>query len=219
MNVAAALLLIGACGSASRTITVEPSIEQIVVQVVAGGVSDVLARRTHAADWSGARVYAAVEAEDIRLRIDGQPRTGVLAWAAAAYRVSGYALRRDADGGRSDSGAVDYSYRLRVRGYNIRRTTRVQAGRVSLVTDVYGSIGPRGELYHVRLVVHAVEGVDGTRITGVATGDSEIGKNCRLVSRIASRVISNELDSQLLGRIQSGGIDLYRAGGITEVLR
>lgn len=88
------------------------------------------------------------------------------------------------------------------------------------MTDVYGRIGPRGELYRVRLSIRADEkNLHETVIVGTATGYSAIGKYCRLVSRIASRAIGEQLDSELLGRIQAGGIDLYRAGSVAEVLR
>lgn len=224
------LLLIGACGSASRTMTVEPSIESILVRVVAGGVRDVLARRTHEADWAIDRIYAGLEAEDIRLRIDGQPRTGVIAWAAAAYRVAGYVVDRQS------SGAVEYEYRLRVRGFDVRRKTVIEDGRVLLTTDVYGRIGPRGELHHVCLSIRADEtGLHETRIVGTATGYSTIGSRCWFLRWIAERrarkgkrqplqeyigsEIARELDAQLLGRVQAGGIDLYRAGSVVEVLR
>ena len=262
-SIAAAILILGACGSASRTMVVEPSIESILIRVVAGGVKDVLERRMGkmlSVQVTGQnQSNRAWEMPAVSLRIDGQPRTGVLAWAAAAHRVAGYALDRETGrasepdhGGlagmetqrtglrgsveyairdwmpqwlrSNDSGSVEYSYRLTVRGFNVWRTTRITDGRVVLTTDVYGRIGPRGELYHVRLDLLATE-VDsletghGTRITGHATGWSEIGSRCRIVSRIASRIIGEQLDTELLARIQRGGIDLYRAGGIAEVLR
>ena len=239
MNIAAAILLIGACGSASRTMTVEPSIDRIVLRVILGAVNDyllpVLWDRTAVA--FGDRAGGLPTLQMPSLRIDGQPRTGVLAWGEAVYRVAGYAIdRRTNNGDAAGVGSVEYSYRLRVRGFDIWRTTRIEDGRVSLLTDVYGRIGPRGELHHVQLAIHAVENgrpamegstsrgaktgrQTGTRITGTATGYSTIGSRCGIVSRIASRVISRELDSQLLGRVQAGGIDLYRAGAIVEAMK
>ena len=221
MTTMAAILLLGACGSASRTMTVDASIEQIVVRVIVGGVKDVLRRWDMSAgrgiDWSVLR--------SVQLQIDGQPRTGVFAWTAAAARVAGYAVHRSGTesvaGVRGGvlRGSVEYTYRLRVRGFDIIRRTRIEDGRVSLLTDVYGSIGPRGELHHVRLVLVASDMGNRTRIRGTATGWSRIGDRCRLVGRIVGRVIARELDTQLLGRIQRGGIDLYRAGAIAEILK
>ena len=200
--------------------TVDASIEQIILQCAIGGVKDValpMLRRT-AADRFGTGFDDVCSLSDqftgIRLRIDGQPRTGVIAWAAAACRVAGYVLSTDS----RDNGSVEYAYVLRVRGLDIRRTTRIEDGRVSLLTDVCGSIAD-GKLNHVSLVLIATEDNDGTRITGVATGYSTIGQRCVLVRRIAERAIADALDRELLGRIQSGGIDLYRAGGITEALK
>jgi len=177
-----------------------------------GGVQDVVVGRSHGKNWSAARIYAAVEKADIRLRIDGEPRAG-WAWGVAAARVAGYVLDRQS------SGPVEYEYRLPIRDLDIRRATTIEDNRVSLVTDVYGQIGPRGELYAIRLTIVAVEGADGTRITGVATGYSEIGRRCRLVNRIASRVIADAMGRELLATIQAGGTDWYRAGSVAEVLR
>ena len=231
MSIAAALLLIGACGSASRTMTVDASIEQIVVRCVIGGVKDVALQvlRRGTVDGFGSRFADMRSLSDqltrVRLRIDGRERTGVFAWLAAAHRVAGYAIDRSEDRVQASkvhggSGSVEYSYRLRVRGFDIRRSTRISDGRVSLLTDVYGRIGPRGELNHVSLVLRATESTTArTTITGSAMGETTIGIRCRLVRRIAERAIADGLDRELLARIQRGGIDLYRAGAIVEAMK
>ena len=226
MNVAAAILILGACGSASRTMTVDASIEQIVVRVVAGGMNDATGRLRPMREMRWREIQTTLQRireMQIVLRIDGTERTGVFAWTAAAARVAGYAVSRPKDreqvaSVRGGTGSVEYSYRLRVRGLDIIRRTWIENRRISLVTDVYGSIAD-GKLNHVRLVLVAVETADGTRITGLATGDSAIGDHCRLVRRIAERAIADGLDRELLARIQRGGIDLYRAGAIVEAMK
>jgi hypothetical protein len=230
MSVAAAILILGAAGSASREIVVEPSIKRILVNVITGGVKDVIGKHESGGGGVGGlrmgNALAAWQEAEIRLSIDGQPRSGVIAWIAAAYRVAGYALDRRTEG------TVEYQYRLRIRDFVVYRRTRISDGRVVLTTDVYGHVGPRGELYHVRLVINATEfrlggsgaepalaAKNATRITGIATGYSRIGERCRVVARIAGRQIADAMGRGLLDRIQAGGIDLYRAGSIAEVLR
>lgn len=214
MSITICLLLLGSCGSASRTIEVEPSIERIVVGLVIGGLKDAglrgrlcgsrLAGETHGVRAAIGRIYATVETADIRLRIDGEARTGVYGWAEAIARTAAYA----ADW--RTGGSVEYSYRLRLRGLDIRRTTRIEDGRVSLLTDAYGRLGPRGELHHVSIAIDAREHGPATTITGAIVGHSRIGEKCRLANRIASREISRGLADALLS-IERGGIDLYRS--------
>lgn len=209
MSIAVCLLLLGSCGSASRTIEVEPSIERIVLQLVIGGVRDV-------SDHGNVRGEVRARIERVRstatLHIDGESRTGVYGWAEAIARTAAYA----ADW--RTGGTVEYSYRLRLRGLDIRRTTRIEDGRVSLLTDVYGRLGPRGELTHVRLAIVAAERGPVTRLHGTAKGWSPIGERCNLVNRIASREISRGLADALL-TIERGGIDLYRsADDVIEAL-
>jgi hypothetical protein len=148
----------------------------------------------------------------VLLRIDGQPRTGVFAWAAAAERVAGYVLDRRRDG------SVAYLYRVSVRGYVVVRHTEIRDGRVTLTTDIYGAIGPRGELYRVTLVLRAIENSETkTTITGSLVGYSHIGDRCRIVRRIAERTISREL-AAVLGDIESKARGLYHSGDITEMI-
>lgn len=214
MSITICLLLFGSCGSASRTIEVEPSVERIVVGLVIGGVMDVLGRDS--SQQAGGIWRIPGSAEWPTLRIDGEARTGVCGWAEAALRTAAYA----ADW--RTGGSVEYSYQLRLRGLDIRRTTRIEDGRVSLLTDVHGRLGPRGELHHVRIVLLAEERNDDskgiTKVSETATGYSTIGNRCRLVNRIASRAISRGLADALLS-IERGGIDLYRsADDVIEAL-
>lgn len=207
MSITACLLLLGSCGSASRTIEVEPSIERIMVGLVIGGISDVANRSESKGKVGWDRMAGLVQKKAwpaVALRIDGEARTGFYGWAEAALRTAAYA----ADW--RHSGSVEYSYRLRLRGLDIRRTTRIEDGRVSLLTDVYGRLGPRGELYHVSITIAAREHGPTTTITGAIVGHSRIGEKCRLVNRIASHAISRGLADALLS-IERGGIDLYRS--------
>jgi len=248
MNVLAAILILGASGTATRTVVVEDSIAAIVGRVVIGGVKDAWdAIDRSRGSGTGIRIR---DFEVPSLRIDGEPRTGWAwgiaairvatyairgieqaqaagtatlridgephagwAWGAAACRVAGYCLDRRANG------HVEYCYRLRVRDLDVRRSTRIGDGYVVLTTDIYGRIGPRGELYHVRIVLDAKEQNGRTIIVGTATGWTEIGRRCRLVASIASRQVRSAMDRELLGTIQRGGTDWYRAGTIAEILR
>lgn len=213
MSITICLLLLGSCGSASRTIEVEPSIERIVVGLVIGGVKDAMPGVRKAIDrGNDARSVSRMLPESVTIRIDGESRTGVYGWAEAALRTAAYA----ADW--RTSGSAEYSYRLRLRGLDIRRTTRIEDGRVSLLTDVYGRLGPRGELTHVSISIDAREHGSATIITGTIVGYSRIGEKCRLVNRIASRAISSGL-ADALRAIERGGIDLYRsADDVVEAL-
>jgi len=211
MSITVCLLLLGSCGSASRTIEVEPSIGRIVVGLVIGGVKDVVLGGNYRSGKTSAGSFAN-RVSNAGLSIDGEARTGFYGWLAAAHRVAGYALDR------RTSGSVEYGYRLSLRGLDIRRTTRIEDGRVSLLTDVYGRLGPRGELHHVSITIDAREHGSATTITGAIVGHSRIGQKCRLVNRIASHAISRGLADALLS-IERGGIDLYRsADDVIEAL-
>jgi hypothetical protein len=200
-----AILILGATGQASRETTVPVGIERVLWGVVVGGVKDVLENATGSGE-RGFGALAKLETPRVRLAIDGQPQTG-WAWAEAAWRVAGYATDRRTDG------SVCYEYGLRIRGYDVRRSTRIEDGSVVLTTDIYGSLGPKGELYRVSLEIRAVETGHGTRIRGDVTGYSEIGKRCRLVERVAGRIISREL-AAVLHDIETGGRALYASGDI-----
>ena len=215
MSITICLLLLGSCGSASRTIEVEPSVERIVVRLVIGGISDVANRSESKGKIGWDRVAGLVQKKawpDAALHIDGEARTGFYGWAEAALRTAAYAADWRI------GGSVEYSYRLRLRGLDIRRTTRIEDGHVSLVTDVYGRLGPRGELHHVSITIDAREHRPATTITGAIVGHSRIGEKCRLVNRIASHAISRGLADALLS-IERGGIDVYRsADDVIEAL-
>lgn len=204
-----AIMVLGSEGSASREIVVEPPIAQIVWQCVVGGVKDVWTKferrgtRDRAAfgDWTSPS-----------LRIYGRPRSGIIAWAAAANRVAGYILDRRTDG----SVCLRFAYRFR--GFNIIREDYVADGVIRLTADAYGSVGPRGELYHVRLVLLATERREGeTAITGTATGWSHIGDRCRLVRRIAEPRITDAM-RDALATIDAGGRGLYANGNIYAIV-
>jgi hypothetical protein len=150
-----------------------------------------------------------VAPKQITLSIDGRERTG-WAWGEAAYRVASYVTDRRTDG------SVRYEYRLRIRGYDVRRSTRIENGSVVLTTDVWGSIGPNGELYRVRLTITADESGTSTRLRGTITGDSRIGDRCGLVERVAERIISREL-AFVLRRIEDEGRGLYASGDIHQL--
>ena len=204
MMLYAAILILGASGTATRTIVVDDSIAGIVLRIAKGGVEDAVLRRD--GDRLGIR-----NIQPVALTIDGEPATGLCGWSHAAVRIAAYAadVYRDGD--------VRYTYRCRLRGYDVRREARISDGHVVLTTDVYGKIGPKGELYHVRIVVATTEQAGCTRIHGTTTGWTHIGQRCRLVARIASREISRTLDAELLGALQRGGTRLYHAGELHRI--
>ena len=197
----------------------------IVLQCVAGAVSDGLGRR----DRSEALDYGSV-LRSATLRIDGQPRTGWRAWAEAGWRVVGYALHRRVAGHVSDSayaGSVAYDYRLRIRGYDIRRSTEIADGHVLLTTSTGWTervkIGrlTREIPIHVEIRIEATETGHRTYLVGVAAGRADTSDfRCRVVNRFADKRASDELNSGLaeaLLRIQTGG-ERYYAGGASDVL-
>jgi hypothetical protein len=201
MNILAAILILGSCGQASRETTVPVPITGVLWGVVVGGLQDVFD-----GGHETKRGLDSIAPKQITLAIDGTERTATpagsglqrfsgsvrngFAWAEAAYRVSGYALDRADAGNVPDSadGSIEYAYRLRVRGFDIWRSTRISDGSVSTVTDIYGSIGPNAELDRVRLALAGVENEDGTTtITATMTGYSTLGKRCWLLRWVADR--------------------------------
>lgn len=211
----AAALLIGSCGSSQKTIAVEPPIRKIVLQTAIGGVKSVVSARADAparsiSDW---RTLLRESVGSVELRIDGEKSGGIFAWIQTAERVAGYILDRRQDG------RVEYSYRLSVRGLDVYRRTEIRDGYLRLTTDVYGVLGPKGELYHVRIVLSATDNAANgkTAITGSATGWSHIGDRCFIVRRIANRQISTAMGRELLGTIEKGGRRLYAAGDLANI--
>jgi hypothetical protein len=254
----AAILILSDSGSAARTLETTDSIAGIVLQVAIGGVTDAIGRFTAvgnseaAARNSSADIGRRLRKMEPTLRIDGTERTGILAWAGAAYRVAGYALdRRDpirvderptanqgrrtgvfADDGagyaidREHGGRVAYSYRVSVRGYDVRRHTEISDGRVTLTTSIgwvetvkVGRLTRRIPI-HVSIEIRASEGTTAgdavTSLVGTATGTADTSDfHCRLVRRIADKRAAAELESGL-GRVllvlETTGRGWYAAG-------
>jgi hypothetical protein len=228
MNVIAAILILGATGHAERSVTVEgQQIAGVFARVIGGAVGD--AFRTHdsgQADISKHRAWRAIQGLDLQLTIDGQPQTGWRSWGEAVWRVVGYAAT-DAGavgpaGGDDASGSVGYSYRLQLRGYDVRRATRIENGRVVLTTDawwtetvpVLGRITRRVPI-HVCITIRADEDSDGTtRIVGTVTGTADTSDfRCR---RIRNKHAEPEANAAfrvqlpaVLRDIQQRGTDLY----------
>lgn len=200
----AAVLLMGACGSASRTVVVEPSIGQIVLRVAAGGVVGNRGSGQHDRGW---------RLDDVgRVGIDGTDRRGAIAWLHAGAKIAGFVT--DA----WPSGSVEWDYAVRVKGLRVWRHTEIRDGFVRLTTDIRGPLGPRGEMYRVVFTITATEGAGGTKITGVATGWTHIGQRCRLVARIAGREVSKGLQRDLLGAVERGGRRLYAEGDVSALV-
>jgi hypothetical protein len=230
MNIVAAILVLSASGHAERAVTVEDQqIAGIVARVIGGAVSDGLAQRTHGEDWSIARIYAAMEAADIRLTIDNQPRTGWKSWVEAVGRVARYAANGTSkvDGsGHSGTraveripGSVGYSYRLRIRGYDVRRATQIQDGRVVLTTDAWWTEvvpvgrGTRRIPIHVTITITATERNQSTMLVGLATGTAGLADfRCGIIRRIAERQAAETLNRELsaaLAGAERKATDLY----------
>jgi len=212
----------GATGSAQRTMAANDSISGIVLQV-ALGAKDVIAS-TDRTSVAGSRVHVVGSPQ---LTIDGEPAEGWRAWAKAGFRVGGYVLDWRTDG------SVEYDYRLRVRGYNVWRRTKIEDGHVLLTTatgwvetvQVTGRITRRIPI-NVRIVIIANESVSGTVLVGTATGFADTSAfHCPIVRRIAEQRAAAELSSGLaavLWRIEQGGTELYLAGDagrLTDVIR
>lgn len=221
----------GATGSAQRSMVVEQEISGIVARVIGGSIGDVLASTSDSVGekrgWDLPR-RAKEAISDVALTIDGQPRTGWRAWAAAGYRVGSYVADC------RDSGSVGYSYRLRVRGYVVRRETIIEDGSVLLTTDAWWvervPVGrsTRRLPIHVSIVIRATENsgsVYGTKtlLVGTAIGTAATnGFRCSIVRRIAERQAAETLDRELaaaLRTLQQRGTDWYHgANGYTDIL-
>jgi hypothetical protein len=214
MNIVAAILVLSASGHAERSVTVEgQQIAGIVARVVGGAFGDGFASgRKRERGIAG--LVSRELLESISLSIDGEQRTGWKSWAEAVARVGAYAADM------RDSGSVVYEYRLRIRGYVVRRSTQIQDGRVVLTTDAWWTeVVPVGRQtrripIHVRIVILARESGTGlTTITGSATGTADTSDfRCGLVRRFAEQqaaaTLNRELDRCLLG-IQREGTRFY----------
>ena len=214
MSVIAAILIFGACGSASRTVVVEPPIALVLFHVALGGANGLFSQA--GSDATGSRIGAHLRKGEGNppaiLFIDGERRTGWTAWAIAAVKIAGFIT--DA----WPSGSVEWYRASAVRGVWVWRHTEVRDGFVRLTADIRGPMGPRGELHRVLFTITAVEGSRGTTITATATGWTNIGRRCRLVARIAAREISKGLQRDLLGAVESGGRRLYASGDVGKIV-
>lgn len=224
MNILAAILILGATGSAQRSMVVEQEPIGIVVRVIIGGVGDVLNsdrsdRGLQVAVSTARRTLATAE-----LTIDNEPRTGWRAWGAAAVRVGAYAA--DA---RSD-GSVVYEYQLRVRRYLVRRSTAISDGNVALTTDAWWTetvpVGRRMREIpiHVTITIRAEETRWGTVLHGLARGTADTSDfRCGRVrfkhaEPEATATLNRELSNALVV-IESKGTDWYHgADQYTDIL-
>jgi hypothetical protein len=193
------------------------------IQRVFGGLSNVIGRFTavgnsETAKSDTAKNFGRVLREmEPTLRIDGQERTGILAWLVAVNRVASYALDRE------HGGCVAYGYRLSVRGYDVRRHTEICDGRVILTTST-GWVEriritdriTREVPIHATITITARESTSSTRIVGSALATANLSEfRCGLVRRFADKRAAAELDSGLadaLLRIERGGTTLYQHG-------
>jgi len=231
VSILAAILILGASGSAERSMTTDASIGRIVASVAWGAVNDaasqIRVRRTVEDDARGSRTawarLQAVGLDKVALQIDGESRTGHRAWAKAVASVIGYI----ADCRKT--GSVGYGYRLRVRGYDIRRTTVIQDGHVLLTTDAwwveYVKVGrsTRRIPIHVTIRITAVENAGNTVLVGAGWGVADTSAfRCGIVRRIAEQQAAEQLDAGLanaLATIERGGRQFYAGGAeIADVL-
>lgn len=242
MNILAVILILGASGSAERSMTTEASIGRIVASVAWGAVSDVFSHRDSVnVRPSPTAMGRLVREADPTLRIDGIERTGWRAWAEAGIRVARYVANEtsetDRRGHRGDgeveriSGSVGYSYRLDVRGYGLRRETRITDGHVLLTTDAWWvetvqvtrRISRRIPI-HVQISIRADETDSrSTRIVGAATGTADTRDfRCGIVRRIAEQraadTLRTELDRTLVGIQRRGTYYYHGADEISGIL-
>jgi hypothetical protein len=214
MNILAAILLIGATGHAERSMVVEDQeIAGVFARVIGGAIGDVYGRTSEGRNWKFSEAIAKLEKAKPALQIDGQPRTGWKSWVEAGWRVGAYAADFRADG------SVGYSYRLRIRGYDVRRATQIQDGRVVLTTDAWWTEvvpvgrGTRRIPIHVQIIIKAIDTGDRTTIRGFAVGTADTSDfRCGLIRRIAERKAADALRIQLpaaLRTIEREGTELY----------
>jgi hypothetical protein len=194
MNIIAAILILGATGHAERSMVVEQEISGIVARCVAGGVKDVFSGTRQGLQGGRTGSYIRASGKTLQLQIDNQPRTGWKSWVEAVCRTAGYAADWKLDG------SIEYEYRLRLRGYDIRRATRIENGCVVLTTDAWWvEVVPvgrstRGIQIHVTITITAREHNESTLLVGLATGTAGLADfRCRIVRRIAERQASEAL--------------------------
>jgi hypothetical protein len=230
MNILAAILILSASGSAQRSMEVEQQISGIILRVGVGGAQDALPKLLESVGTSGRTTNWTV-LDMPTLCIDNQPRTGWKSWVEAVCRTAGYAADWKHDG------SIGYEYRLRIRGYDVRRSTRIENGRVVLTTDAWWTevvtVGRsvRRIPIHVRIRIDATEVACGTTLVGYASGEADTSDfRCGLVRRLAERQAAATLDrelGELLRVAESGGVRLYHGAdqvtglldGIGEAMR
>ena len=212
-----------ATGSAVRSAEYEQTISGIIARVALGGVKDVLASegtvsiRRAIADYAGGSGTSGFGVADVRLTIDGRHVKGIAGVAHAINRVAGYAL--DSRSG----GSVEYVYRLRIRGYDVRRSTRIENDHVVLTTSTgWTEVVPitkritREVPINVAIRIAATESGGHTRVVGTAYGAADTRQfKCSLVHRFAERMAGEKLSDGLtvaLRTIQTGGERFYAAG-------
>ena len=226
MNLVLTLLLIGASGSAERTLESRDSIAGILGQVALGAMRDATTSisTNPNADRRGTvdQIRRGLRDSDPRLWIDGRPRRGIFAWLAAVDRVCGYVLDRRSEG------SVAYSYCLEIQQYNVLRRTRVVNDQVTLTTStgwvervpITGRI-TREVPINVVVEIRATEQAGSTTIEGTARGTAGTDAfRCRVVRAIAEDRAGVELATGLeraLEQAETGGRDWY-ASGASDVL-
>jgi hypothetical protein len=218
MNVIAAILILGASGHAERSMVVEDQqIAGIVARVIGGALGDVPSVQGPKLDNVLARLPA------VTLTIDGEPRTGWKSWVEAVCRTAGYAADWKLDG------SIEYDYRLRLRGYNVRRATVIENGSVLLTTDAWWTeVVPVGRStrripIHVTIRITATENGVSTLLVGSATGRADTTDfRCGLVRRIAERQAAEALRvglAKALFSVESRGREWYFASdGAADIL-
>jgi hypothetical protein len=241
----------GATATARREMVTTASIEGIIWGVVKGAVSDGITGIGQAGTSGLPEIL-----QRPSLQIDGRPRSGFTGWAEAVWRVTCYAFtgpgepgadavvgggrgenressdnRRSGnaaagDGLRGSRGCVKYTYRLHVRGCNVRRETRISDGEILLTTDVsWVEVVPVGRStrevpINVSIIIRATERGAQTYLLGTARGYADTRDfRCSIVRSIAERRAAEELQTGLaavLLGIEIGGRRYYSGAMSTD---
>ena len=227
-SIITAILILSATGHAERSMETGASIGRIVAQCLGGLANDGIGGNDGRRLSPGVRNAAADVLDSLRLTIDGQPRAGLRSWGEATLRVGAYVADC------RDAGSVGYSYRLRIRGYDVRRSTAIEDGRVVLTTDAWWTEVvvipiPKGLWWllgkqiirripiHVCIRITATEEAGNTLLVGRATGSADTSEfRCRGVRlRIAAPQATASLNAGLrnaLAAIEREGRLAYAGG-------